>query len=79
MNSVIHQDKALSPFVAAYMVSVALCTLGLILTITIILWFIGIPLMMLGAAIFFVTMAVHVIYAIIRAIKNEKIRKNSQL
>ena len=59
--------KEMTPFVAMLSIAIAICTLGFILTITIIGAVIGIPLLMLGAVLFIVVIFVKVAYMVYTA------------
>jgi len=57
-------------FHSALLLGIALCTIGFILTITIILAPIGLPIMMLGAFIFIASIVIKIVSMILNFILN---------
>ena len=68
-------QQNVSGFTAMLGVSIAICTIGLFLTITIIFAFIGLPLMMVGAVLFILTIGIKILISLINLFQKARNRK----
>jgi hypothetical protein len=65
-------QQNVSGFTAMLGISIAICTIGLILTITIIFAFIGVPLLAIGAVLFILTIGIKILISLINLFNKTK-------
>ncbi|EKD63024.1 MAG: hypothetical protein ACD_51C00361G0006 [uncultured bacterium] len=70
----LQNQQNISGFTALLGVSIAICTIGLILTITIIFAFIGLPLLMIGAVLFILTIGIKILLLFINLFRQNKMK-----